>query len=100
MSSYLNLQLLDFGIVDEEGEGFLPQRFMSLILGLETERKRRRKYQAKMDHTFKVKKQVYRYRAHVLWTNHSLNVHLFTFIKALIQFIYQSFMYKKLLQFS
>lgn len=43
MSSYLNLQLLDFGIVDEEGEGFLPQRFMSLILGLETDRKEEKK---------------------------------------------------------
>lgn len=43
MSSYLNLQLLDFGIVDEEGEGFLPQRFMSLILGLERDRKEEKK---------------------------------------------------------
>lgn len=29
--------------MDEEGEGFLPQRFMSLILDLETDRKEEKK---------------------------------------------------------
>lgn len=32
---YLNLQLLGFGVVDEEGEGFLPHWFIGLIPGLE-----------------------------------------------------------------
>lgn len=52
MSSYLNLQLLDFGIVDEEGEGFLPQRFMSLIFGLETDRKEEKKKILRTDGSF------------------------------------------------
>lgn len=32
---YLHLQLLGFGVVDEEGEGFLPHGFISLISDLE-----------------------------------------------------------------
>lgn len=32
---YLHLQLLGFGVVDEEGEGFLPHRFIGLISDLE-----------------------------------------------------------------
>lgn len=40
---YLNLQLLAFRVVDEEGEGFLPHRFIGLIFGLEEDRTVRRK---------------------------------------------------------
>lgn len=32
---YLHLQLLGFGVVDEEGEGFLPHGFIGLISDLE-----------------------------------------------------------------
>lgn len=37
--SYLGLQLLGFGVVDEEGEGFLPHRFICLVSGLEEDTK-------------------------------------------------------------
>ena len=34
---YLDLQLLRFGVVDEEGEGLLPHRLVGLVSGLEEE---------------------------------------------------------------
>lgn len=34
---YLDLQLLRFGVVDEEGKGLLPHRFIGLVSGLEEE---------------------------------------------------------------
>lgn len=44
---YLHLQLLDFRIVDEEGEGLLPHWSISLVSGLEKDTKERSQHRTK-----------------------------------------------------